>query len=59
MCRFDAICCRKYHSGVRNVDFAIVIQVVHAAIAIVVDENVRRIAIHMAAERGAASGIAT
>ena len=50
VCRFDAIGGGKYHPGVTNVYAPVVIQVVHAAISVVVYVNVGRISVHVPAQ---------
>ena len=54
---FDAVDRGKNDLGVLDVQLAVVVEVVHPAVAIVVDEDVGRVAVHVSAERRAAARI--
>src|SRR5258708_25599891 len=59
MSGLDTIDCRCDDPGVLDVDAPVMVEVVHDAIAVIVDEDVRRVAVHVSAETGSTGWIAT
>src|SRR5205085_427184 len=54
----DSLLCVEDDPGVVDIDAAVMVEVVHDAVGVVVDEDVRRVAIHVAAESGASARFA-